>query len=83
MPVTTIRLPQTPDIGGTPSPQPTHLSVPGSAKPFLHPELGRVDAAIIGGPHIIKESPFYVAKPFAGKEAQMEEGEFVLDLCCL
>ncbi|KAK9381265.1 Glutamate/Leucine/Phenylalanine/Valine dehydrogenase-domain-containing protein [Kockiozyma suomiensis] len=73
MPVTTIRLPQTPDIGGTPSPQPTHLSVPGSAKPFLHPELGRVDAAIIGGPHIIKESPFYVAKPFAGKEAQMEE----------
>ncbi|KAK9464158.1 Glutamate/Leucine/Phenylalanine/Valine dehydrogenase-domain-containing protein [Lipomyces oligophaga] len=52
----------TPDQRGTPSPQPVHLSVPGSVK-----------SSIIGGRHVIKESPFYVSKPFVGKEAQMEE----------
>ena len=43
--------------GRTPSPQPTHLSVPGSNHQFL----------------VEKDEPGYVAPKFEGKEEQMEE----------
>ncbi|KAK9246544.1 Glutamate/Leucine/Phenylalanine/Valine dehydrogenase-domain-containing protein [Lipomyces tetrasporus] len=57
-----LHLPLTPDIRGTPSPQPTHLSVPGSAQNGHHHDL----------PRVLEPTPFYRAKPFPGKEAQME-----------
>ncbi|KAK9484929.1 Glutamate/Leucine/Phenylalanine/Valine dehydrogenase-domain-containing protein [Lipomyces starkeyi] len=58
-----LHLPLTPDIRGTPSPQPTHLSVPGVNTPNGHHH---------DFPRVLESTPFYAAKPFAGKEAQME-----------
>ncbi|KAK9479274.1 Glutamate/Leucine/Phenylalanine/Valine dehydrogenase-domain-containing protein [Lipomyces japonicus] len=57
-------LPLTPDYRGTPSPRPTHLSVPGI---LLHLQNGGFDQR-----RVVQKDPFYVAKPFADKETQME-----------
>ena len=49
--------------GRQPSPQPTHLSVPGPAQPrVLH-----------------EEGSGYVAPKFEGKDLQMEQGRLVLE----
>ncbi|KAK9447581.1 Glutamate/Leucine/Phenylalanine/Valine dehydrogenase-domain-containing protein [Limtongia smithiae] len=59
-----------PDARGTPSPQPMHLSVPGQ---LAKSSLSRPPSVFGNGSHVLESSPFYVAKPFAGKDVQMEE----------